>query len=91
MIFDNDKKLEDYRELELPFEIMSIAKDSIVVGKNIFFFLYNDELYAINPKDGSIYRHPEFIGKKIVKILGGKLHFMAYERTEELTINWGTN
>jgi hypothetical protein len=34
--------------------------------------------------------HPEFTGKKIVKIKGGRLHFIAYERVQELSINWST-
>lgn len=25
-----------------------------------------------------------------MKIIGGKLHFLAYERTEDLSINWNT-
>ena len=75
----------------MPFYIVSVSKDSIVVGKNMFLFIYNDELYVINAKEASVQRHPEFIGKKIVKIVGGKFHFMAYERTEELAIHWGPN
>jgi len=38
-------------------------------------------LYDLNLKTGSCNQFAEFSGKKIVKIIGGKLHFLAYERT----------
>jgi hypothetical protein len=41
-------------------------------------------------KSGSVGLHPEFIGKKIMKIKGGKMHFVAYERIQELSSHWTT-
>lgn len=29
-------------------------------------------------------------GKKIVRIMGGRAHFVAYERTQELSSQWST-
>jgi hypothetical protein len=38
--------------------MIAMPKDSIVIGKNVFFFLYNDELYVLNGKEASVNKHP---------------------------------
>lgn len=62
----------------------------MAIGKNVAYFIFNESLYELNLKSASISLHPEFSGKKIVKIKGGRLHFIAYERVQELSIHWGT-
>ena len=62
-----------------------------MLGKTDCYFIYNETLYNLHLKSATVNQYPELVGKKIVKIIGGKLHFMAYERTEELSSNWTTN
>jgi hypothetical protein len=57
-------------------------KNKLVLGKFTKYFIFNETLYELNIKTGAAYQHPEFSGKKIVKVIGGKHHFMAYERTQ---------
>lgn len=58
------------------------------MGNSANYFLFNETLYEFNIKSGSINLHPEFVGKKIVKVIGGKAHFIAYERVQELAELW---
>lgn len=89
-IFDQQEPLDKYKDAEIPFHLLTLNEDSIVVGKNMAYFLYNESLYELNPKTGSVGMYPELIGKKIVRIKGGRAHFMAYERTQELSSHWST-
>ena len=61
------------------------VEDNLVMGKHFTYFLFHNTLYEVNIKNGSVIEQPEFVGKKIVKIIAGRNHFMAYERTQELT------
>ena len=58
------------------------------MGKHFSYLLFHNILYEVNIKTGTVIEHPEFVGKKIVKIIAGRNHFMAYERTQELSENW---
>lgn len=41
-IFDQQEPLDKFREAELPFQLISLSQeDSITVGKNNAYFLYN--------------------------------------------------
>ncbi len=89
-IFDQQEPLDKYKDAEVPFHLLSLAEDSIAVGKNMAYFIYNEALYELNPKTGSVGLYGELAGKKIVRIKGGRAHFMAYERTQELSSHWTT-
>lgn len=91
-IFDNNEPLTGFKDVELPFQLVYLnVKDSLVLGKTDCYFIYNETLYDLHLKSATVNQYPELVGKKIVKIMGGRLHFMAYERTEELSANWTTN
>lgn len=66
------------------------VKDSFLISKSVAYFIYNEALYELNLKTASASLHPEFLGKKIMKIKGGKMHFFAYERVQELSNQWTT-
>lgn len=83
--------LDKYKDAEIPIQLIKLTvKDNFVIGKTSAYFIYNEALYEINLKTGSAALHPEFIGKKIMKIQGGKLHFVAYEKLKELSCHWTT-
>jgi hypothetical protein len=78
--------LEGFKDLETHFQIGKFrVEDNLVLSANVNYFVFNETLYEFNVKNATISMHPEFLGKKIVKVLGGKFHYMAYERTEELS------
>jgi hypothetical protein len=73
--------LQNYKDLETHFQIPKFTiENNLVMGNSANYFLFNETLYEFNIKSGSINLHPEFVGKKIVKVIGGKAHFIAYER-----------
>lgn len=80
-IFDQQEPLDKYKDAEIPFQLLSLQEDSIAMGKGLAYFIYNESLYELNLKTGSVALHPELAGKKIVKVKGGRAHFIAYERT----------
>jgi hypothetical protein len=91
LIFDNTEKLEGFKLIEIPFNIHQFSiENNLVMGKGFNYFIFNETLYEFNIKTGAIHQHPEFAGKKIVKILGGKNHFVAYEKVKELAESWTT-
>lgn len=40
-IFDQQDPLDKFKEAELPFQLLSLQADSIAIGKNIAYFIYN--------------------------------------------------
>jgi hypothetical protein len=81
-IFDQQEPLDKYRDAELPFQLLSLPEDSIALGKNAAYFLYNEALYELNLRTGAVGVQAELAGKKIVRVKGGRSHFVAYERTQ---------
>jgi len=77
-IFDQQDSLDKFKDAELPFQLLSLQEDSIAIGKNIAYFIYNESLHELNLKSGSVSRQAELSGKKIVRVKGGRAHFMAY-------------
>lgn len=45
-IFDQQEPLEKYKDVELPFQLITLpTQDSIAMGKTVAYFLYNEALY----------------------------------------------
>jgi len=40
-IFDQQEPLDKFKDAELPFQLLSLQGDSIAIGKNVAYFIYN--------------------------------------------------
>lgn len=60
------------------------------MARGYCYLLLNQTIYEINVKTCTLTPLPDFAGKSIAKILGGKNHFMAWERVTRPSETWST-
>ena len=79
-------------ELKLPFDLYNLDyENQITVGNSRGYIINNETLYEIDLKTSEVKEYLPLSGKKIVKIMGGRNHFIAHERSKNLTDDWSNN
>lgn len=58
-VFEGGEKLSNFKDIEAPFEVGRIkVEDQLAVAKNGAYVIFNEGLYELNLKKGTIGLHP---------------------------------
>ena len=83
--------MSNFTDAKTPFELPSMSVEgNMVMGRFNCYLLYNESVFELNPKSGAVFAFEGLRQKSIVRLVAGRAHYMAYERTEPLANNWKT-